>query len=255
MTPERMLLPETNPARAAGPIPLPDRASPPGTVLQFPTLVQKKSSAPARRVLLFEFLLLFVALPAALCLGLFPNIPPLYVLWAAAAYCFVLLWRDHSFDLEQLWNRRPLRSQLPQMLALFAAGAIIVSALVRQYAPHLLLSLVRNHPRTWAAVMLLYPPVSVYPQSLIYRAWIFHRYRPLLHQPWMMILASAAAFSFVHILFHNWIAVALTFPGGILFARRYQETRSLCLSSIEHALYGCFLFTIGLGQYFGVKPF
>lgn len=256
MTPERTLLPEINPARAAGPIPLPEPTSLPRTVLQFPTLVQDKRRAPSRRLLLFEFLLLFVVLPLLLCFSLIARVvAPLYVLWAAAAYCMVLLWRDHTFDLALLWNQRPLRSQLPQMLALFAVGVVVVSVLVHLYAPHLFLILVREHPRTWDAVMLLYPVLSVYPQSLIYRAWLFHRYRPLLHQPWMMILASAAAFSFVHILFHNWIAVALTFPGGILFARRYQETRSLCVSSIEHALYGCFLFTIGLGQYFGVKPF
>jgi uncharacterized protein len=57
----------------------------------------------------------------------------------------------------------------------------------------------------------------------------------------------------MHILFHNWIALALTFPGGILFALRYCNTRSLAVSSLEHALYGCFLFTIGLGQFFYVR--
>ncbi len=251
-----MLLPEINPARAAGPILRAEVVSPQGRLLEFPDLAQnKRRRAASRRVLLFEFLLLFVVLPLLLYSGFVTKVPPLYVLWAAALYCLVLLWRDNSFDLALLWNQRPLRYQLPQMLALFGAGVVVITVLVHQYTPHLFLTLVRSHPRTWAAVMVLYPLVSVYPQSVIYRAWFFHRYRRLLHEPWMMILTSAAAFSFVHILFHNWIAVALTFPGGILFARRYQETRSLCVSSVEHALYGCFLFTIGLGQYFGVKPF
>jgi membrane protease YdiL (CAAX protease family) len=65
-----------------------------------------------------------------------------------------------------------------------------------------------------------------------------------------MIAASAAAFAFLHIIFRNWIAVALTFAGGLLFAARYAETDSLFTSSFEHTLYGCWLFTIGLGQYF-----
>jgi membrane protease YdiL (CAAX protease family) len=65
-----------------------------------------------------------------------------------------------------------------------------------------------------------------------------------------MIVASAAAFAFLHIVFRNTLAVALTFAGGLLFAFRYAETDSLLTSSVEHALYGCWLFTVGLGQYF-----
>lgn len=65
-----------------------------------------------------------------------------------------------------------------------------------------------------------------------------------------MIVASAAAFAFMHIIFRNWVAVGLTFAGGLLFAARYAETSSLAASSFEHSLYGCWLFTVGLGQYF-----
>jgi hypothetical protein len=44
--------------------------------------------------------------------------------------------------------------------------------------------------------------------------------------------------------------VILTLLGGLMFAKTYEETGSLVLSGIEHALYGGFLFTIGLGKYF-----
>jgi hypothetical protein len=37
--------------------------------------------------------------------------------------------------------------------------------------------------------------------------------------------------------------------GGILFALTYAMTRSLMTSMIEHALYGNYLFTLGLGKY------
>lgn len=43
---------------------------------------------------------------------------------------------------------------------------------------------------------------------------------------------------------------ALTFVGEVLFATCYAETGSLATSCFEHALYGCWLFTLGLGQYF-----
>jgi uncharacterized protein len=61
---------------------------------------------------------------------------------------------------------------------------------------------------------------------------------------------SAVAFSFAHIIFRNPIAVGFTLIGGVLFAWRYAVTGSLLTSSFEHALYGCWMFTIGLGEYF-----
>jgi uncharacterized protein len=227
-------------------------------------------TASRRFLLLSEFLLLFFGIPLALFFRLASQLPPLPILWVVAVYCFIILCRDPTFDRRQLWNAAPLRQQLPKILALFAVGIAIVTLLVRQYAPELFLILVRTHPRAWAAILAAYPVFSVYPQGLIYRAFFFHRYGPLFNanapavdaipgelapntRIWLMIFASAATFALMHILFHNWIALALTFPGGILFARRYLDTRSLCVSSFEHALYGCFLFTIGLGQYFYVR--
>jgi membrane protease YdiL (CAAX protease family) len=240
----------------------PDRALAP----EIPTPTQITCTLPrldevarrSRAFLLSEFLTLFIGVPLALFFGLATSLPPLPILWVVAAYCLIVLLRDPAFDRRQLWNPAPLGRQLPQILALFAAGVAIVAILVRQYAPELFLVLPRTHPRLWAFVMVGYPLFSVYPQGLIYRAFFFHRYRPLLRvapqtRSWILILVSAATFALMHILFHNWIALALTFPGGILFALRYCNTRSLCVSSLEHALYGCFLFTIGLGQFFYVK--
>jgi membrane protease YdiL (CAAX protease family) len=101
---------------------------------------------------------------------------------------------------------------------------------------------------------VLYPVVSVYPQGVLYRAFFLHRYAGLLPATpageLALLVASGAAFGFLHIIFRNPLAVVLTFFGGILFAWRYKETESLSVSSFEHALYGCWLFTVGLGQYF-----
>lgn len=218
------------------------------------------ASSNARRLFLAaEFLLLFLGVPVALYFHLADGVPPLPILWVIAAWCLAVLLRDPTFDRRRLWNTGPLREQLPQILGLFLIGAAIVTVLVRQYAPDLFLILVRTHPGAWAMILLAYPIFSVYPQGLIYRAFLFHRYRPLVEacaplvRSWLLIVASATTFALMHILFHNWIAVALTFPGGILFATRYCNTRSLAVSSLEHALYGCFLFTIGLGQFFYVR--
>lgn len=212
----------------------------------------------SRVFLASEFALLFLALPLTLGLRLIRHVPPMPILWAVAAYALVALLRDPTFDRRQLWNAASLRRQILPVLALFFAGAVVLTVLIRLYAPDLFLTLPRTHPFFWALLMVLYPVLSVYPQALLYRAFLFHRYRPLLQvsprtESWLLIVISAATFALMHLVFHNWVAIALTFPGGILFARRYLDTRSLCVSWFEHALYGCLLFTIGLGPYFYVR--
>jgi membrane protease YdiL (CAAX protease family) len=54
----------------------------------------------------------------------------------------------------------------------------------------------------------------------------------------------------VHIIFGNWLAIALCLIGGFLFSFTYRNTGSLLLTCVDHALFGNFLFTIGLGKYF-----
>jgi membrane protease YdiL (CAAX protease family) len=84
----------------------------------------------------------------------------------------------------------------------------------------------------------------------MYRAFFFHRYRRLFGEGGRMVLASALAFGFVHIIFGHWISVVLSTAGGLLFAATYARSRSLLLTSLEHAFFGDLIFTIGLGQFF-----
>lgn len=37
---------------------------------------------------------------------------------------------------------------------------------------------------------------------------------------------------------------------GVLFAWTYERTRSTLAVSVEHALFGCWMFTVGLGSFF-----
>jgi uncharacterized protein len=199
--------------------------------------------------LVAELLILFVVLPLAFRFKPFPF-PPIPALWLMAAYCIYRLLYDASFDRRQLWNSPALWANATQILLIFAVVALLVGVGVRFLAPGRLFSFVKRAPAFWVLVMVLYPALSVYPQGIIYRAFFFERYRALFPSSAVMIVMSAVAFSFVHIIFRNPIAVCFTFIGGLLFAWRYAETGSLLTSSFEHALYGCWMFTIGLGEYF-----
>jgi uncharacterized protein len=206
-------------------------------------------SASHNLALIAEMVLLFLGLPLAFRFKLVP-VPPIPALWLLAAYCLYWLLNNATFDRKLLWNPASLPAVAPQILAIFVACALLVAAGVYFLAPQLLFNFVRHAPMFWAIVMVLYPILSVYPQGIIYRAFFFERYRGLFPNPVVLIAMSAAAFSFVHIIFRNPIAVVLTFIGGLLFAWRYAATGSLFTSSFEHALYGCWMFTIGLGEYF-----
>lgn len=202
-----------------------------------------------RATLLAEFFIIFVALPLGYRFSPW-RIPALPLLWVVAGYAGWQLFRDPHFERARLWNAATLPGQLKWILIAFAVVAVLLWFAVRRFAPELEWSFVRRSPVFWAVVMVAYPIVSVYPQGLLYRAFLFQRYAALFPGKWTMIVASAAAFAFLHIIFRNWLAVGLTFAGGLLFAARYAGTGSLATSSFEHALYGCWLFTIGLGQYF-----
>jgi membrane protease YdiL (CAAX protease family) len=202
-----------------------------------------------RTWLAIEFVVLFVALPLGYRFSPV-NLPALPMLWVVTGYACWQLLIDPRFDRGKLWNIGRLPGRLGLILAIFMIAALAIWLGVRRFAPDLEWSFVRQQPAVWALVMVAYPVLSVYPQGLLYRAFFFERYAGLFPGRWAMILASAVVFAFLHIVFRNWLAVALTFVGGLLFAASYAETGSLATSSFEHALYGCWLFTVGLGQYF-----
>lgn len=192
---------------------------------------------------------MFVVLPAVLAISGrgYPVLPPL---WAITVVCLAMLLADRSFDRRQLWNTEHLGRRVRIVLIRFGVLAAMLSAAFAVIAPGSLFALVKARPGLWAVIMFLYPLLSVYPQGIVCRVFLFHRYRPLIPNGWPVVLLSAIAFSLTHMVFRNWPAIALTFVGGVIFAQTYWKTRSLLVSSIEHVLFGWLVFTIGLGWYF-----
>jgi len=205
-----------------------------------------------------EFVLLFFGVPLLYVFRALPlrTVIPVLILFSLA--CLALLLRDRSFDRRRLWNGADFGKRLVRVLAVYLVAGAALLALVlvldrnraAQGKPELFLSFVKRSTVGWMIVMSLYPLLSVYPQELIFRAFLFHRYRALFPEPWMQVCASAVAFGFVHVLFRNWVAVVLSALGGFLFARTYRRTDSLLMSGVEHALYGDLIFTVGLGTFF-----
>lgn len=216
------------------------------SLLPTTTTIDDRSLFYAR---LAEFLLLFVAVPTLMFYYPF-RYALLTVLVLGAIVTFIVLRRDPTFDRNQLWGSAGLKQHAWSIIALSGVGLVGLTAGTLLFEPDRFLTLPRNRTGLWALIMLLYPILSVYPQELIYRAFLMHRYKAVFPGRWSMIAASAAAFAYGHIIINNMLAVVMTLVGGGLFAWRYQRSRSLAAVWLEHAIWGCLIFTIGLGAYF-----
>jgi len=220
-----------------------------------PTLASSLTNMTPRATLVWrsiEFTAIFVAAPVAYVLWGLGKVKPIPILIVLTLFAFLWLRRKADFDRGELSWRR-LRASSAGLRGIFLRAALafaILIVLVSVFAPDKLFNLPRERPLLWLFVMVAYPLFSVLPQELVWRNFMAHRYEGFLKTPLAFVAASALTFGFVHIIFLHWIPVAMTIVGGVLFSLTYLRTRSLWVCSLEHALYGCMLFTVGLGEYF-----
>jgi membrane protease YdiL (CAAX protease family) len=204
----------------------------------------------SRLYLYLELAMLMVVLPGLLA----TFIPIRYMLptmWLTALYCHIIYRAIVRASERVFWNHAAVNWQnLKPILIRFAAAAILLTLLMLWLKPELFLSFVRQSPAFWALVMVLYPLLSVVPQEIIFRSFFFNRYSTLFPSEGVVILASGLLFGAAHLVFQNWVAPVLCLAGGVMFAATYAKSRSLLLVCLEHGLYGCFIFTLGLGRYF-----
>ncbi|MFA7237219.1 MAG: CPBP family intramembrane glutamic endopeptidase [Phycisphaeraceae bacterium] len=210
-----------------------------------------------RVYLIVELFAVFVALPGLLALrqwlDLMPGlrIPLIPAIWLVAVCCLGWLLRQRDFDRRNfgLGSDDNFRQYLPGVLIRFVILGSILALVVYRFQPDIWLSLPRRYPRLWLLILFAYPILSVYPQGIVWRAFILHRYRSLIPNPIVMLIVAGVLFSFGHIVLLNEVALAITLVGGLMFTRTYQRTGSLLLAGIEHALYGDLAFTLGLGAF------
>lgn len=196
-----------------------------------------------------EFVALYFVLPAAVALGR-PGRPFLMVLWLAALLCGAWLLRQPGWSAHRLFGWAGLSGWGRHEWIRIALLAFVLAAALWTFAPGLWLSFPRQRPGWWAAIVLLYPVFSVFPQGIVYRAFFHERYAALFGTTARLDLAAAIVFAYGHIIFRNPVAIAFTLVGGWMFFRTYRRTGCLQASNLEHAVLGDLLFTLGYGAYF-----
>ena len=194
-----------------------------------------------------ELVILFVIVPVLLSSPIWISLK-VGLVFVALGYCLGLSKKEGWFTRDLLFGGsmsiRPFLGRV--LVVLIAALGLMV---VRD--PENLFLVVRKKPLLWLSILFFYSFFSVYPQEFLYRLFFFQRYRALFNSRWLLVVLNAIFFSLAHLMFWNGLVLILTIVGGLLFALTYERTKSLTLVSVEHALYGCWLFTLGMGDMLG----
>ena len=201
------------------------------------------------RYKLVEFFILFVLFPIFLALDFSIVLKMILGIIGFVYIVFVIL------KIEKLhFGIRPnlnWSTFFKQTIVKFLIIVLLTTLYVFWFDSENLFVVVMHKPILWLGILFVYTLFSVYPQELIYRTFFFERYQALVKSKSLVVFINAIVFSLAHMFFRNTLVLFLTFCGGILFAMTYKNTRSTFLVSIEHALYGCWLFTVGMGSMLG----
>lgn len=173
-----------------------------------------------------------------------------YLLFVLVSVCTIMLVKDPLFDRTIFWRKIRIK-HLRKMAVFFLPAATAMGLFTYFFLPSRWLAFPTTEPVLWLIIMVLYPLLLALPQELLFRCFFFHRYQSLFGgRPGRLIFFNALSFGLSHIFYGNWVAPVLTFFGGLLFAWRYHTSASLLTVGLEHAVWGNYLFTIGIGWYF-----
>jgi membrane protease YdiL (CAAX protease family) len=198
------------------------------------------------RYLLIEFFLLFIVLPISFAYD-YSFYLKVGLALIGFGYIIYILHKIEGISFKTK-VKKDWRLFFKRIVIQFAVIALLTSLFVWYEDKSNLFYVPKNNPFLFIIILGVYTFLSVWPQELIYRTFFFSRYEKLFHSKSLFIFINAIVFSLAHIFFRNTLVLVLTFIGGLLFAITFFKTRSTLLVSIEHALYGNWLFTIGMGQ-------
>lgn len=199
-----------------------------------------------RAYLIGELVLLFVLIPCILVFEISMVIKAgvvlsgiIFVAWTALKNRLITGRSLYSLPSKPYWK-----------YILFRFIVLIICTTILMYFSdsEKLFLVVRKKPMLWLSISIFYTVISVYPQEFLYRSFFFSRYGLLFKNHYLLISVNALVFCFAHIGFKNLLVLCLTLAGGLIFAITYLKTKSLLLTTIEHALYGSWLFTVGMGE-------
>jgi uncharacterized protein len=196
-----------------------------------------------------EFILLFFGVPLMIYSGALLKHPSLILLPILAGMMIYFIIKE-DFNLKSLFHLKVPKEIIWKNIGLVLLTGVFLTGMVYLFTPENLFNLPRKSPETWLLLFILYPVFSAYSQEVIYRTFLFTRYKILFRNSYFLILISGITFGFMHIVYYHPLSMLLTLIAGIYLAWVYKRTRSVLFVAILHAILGNLVFTIGLGEYF-----
>jgi len=207
-----------------------------------------------KRILLgMEYALLFFGIPLFMFLDTGFILPSTLLLPVLVVVILILRFGTGFKWNELIYLRIYRKGLVKDGVILLICGACLVLYVLILF-PDKLFNLPRANPLIWLALVAFYPVFSAYPQEVLFRTFIFRRYRKVFTRKWQMITASGVSFGFVHILYYHQ-SMILTLIGGIYLAITYSRTQSVLYTTILHGIMGVLVFTVGLGEYFRIEMY
>lgn len=198
---------------------------------------------------ILEFVILFIAVPISFAIEFSIWIKVVIALIGFGYVLYVLLKiNKNKLRIKNNLNWSKFFKQTSIKLLIIA---ILTTLFVYFTTPSNLFLVLLEKPSLWLFILIIYSVFSVYPQELIYRTFYFQRYENIFKNKKVFIFINAIVFALAHLFFKNSLVIVLTFLGGLLFAFTFYKTKSTLLVTIEHAIYGCWLFTVGMGELLG----
>ena len=211
-----------------------------------------------RNFIAFEFFCLCILTPGDIIYT--KSAPVMFsFLWGAALYGYLVLRFAYHDHLKDIWKWKEVNwPNMKPIVLRWAMACIGMTLFIYYYDPErmfaMLMERFEEDPKmvfiAIPALMLGYTFISALPQEFIFCSFFFERYKVFFGESTRMVIASAVIFAYAHILYINPVAPTLSLIAGFIFALTYLKTKSLALVTLEHGLYGSYLFLVGLGWYF-----
>ena len=198
---------------------------------------------------ILEFIILFIVIPVSFAIN--------YSLWLKFSigclgfiYIIYVLVKIESVKLQLLkkikW--KPFWVTISKRFFIIAIFTIVFVCITDSSS---LFNILLNKPLKWLILLFFYSFFSVLPQELIYRTFFFKRYAVWFKNNKTLIFINSLLFALAHLFFDSILVLILTFVGGLFFSSTYKKRESTLLVTIEHAIYGCWLLTVGMGSFLG----
>ena len=200
----------------------------------------------SKKILIAELIFLFIFMPFVLLIPGYTAVKVGAVVMAVI-YVLIVTVKNKLVSKKSLysWTKK---SYWKFVFLRFVLLVLISTTLMYLFNPGKLFIVVKTNIWFWLMLSAFYSVFSVYPQEFLYRSFFFARYGKLIKSEVWFIVINALLFSLAHVGFKNILVLALTLIGGVVFAITYYKSKSLLFTSVEHAIYGSWLFTLGAGE-------